>query len=75
MKRTSKKRRSGRPFVASTIVTKACVCNYSLLEPFFCCRFRSRTPGPPPFSSVNSTLLAIGRQQSRDSPLAGKPRS
>jgi hypothetical protein len=23
--------------------------------PFFCCRFRSRTPGPPPFSSMNST--------------------
>jgi hypothetical protein len=20
---------------------------------FFCCRFRSRTPGPPPFSSMN----------------------
>jgi hypothetical protein len=31
------------------------VCNYSLREPFFCCRFRSRTPGPPPFSSMNST--------------------
>jgi hypothetical protein len=40
---------------AVTIVTKACVCNYSLREPFFCCRFRSRTPGPPPFSSMNST--------------------
>jgi hypothetical protein len=23
--------------------------------PFFNCRFRSRTPGPPPFSSMNST--------------------
>jgi hypothetical protein len=45
--------RTVRPAV--TIVTKACVCNYSLREPFFCCRFRSRTPGPPPFSSMNST--------------------
>ena len=40
---------------AVTIVTKACVCNYSLREPVFCCRFRSRTPGPPPFPSMNST--------------------
>jgi hypothetical protein len=40
---------------AATLVTKACVCNYSLREPFSCCRFRSRTPGPPPFSSMNST--------------------
>ena len=24
-------------------------------EPLFCCFFRSRTPGPPPFSSMNST--------------------
>jgi hypothetical protein len=23
--------------------------------PFFRCRFRNRTPGPPPFSSMNST--------------------
>jgi hypothetical protein len=29
--------------------------SYSVREPFFCCRFRSRTPGPPPFSSTNST--------------------
>jgi len=25
------------------------------LDPFFCCRFRNRMPGPPPFSSMNST--------------------
>jgi hypothetical protein len=49
-----KTHRPVRPAV--TIVTKACVCNYSLREPFFCCRFRSRTPGPPPFSSMNSRL-------------------
>jgi hypothetical protein len=24
---------------------------------FFCCRFRSRTPGPPPFSSMNPPSL------------------
>ena len=26
-----------------------------LRYPFFSCRFRNRTPGPPPFSSMNST--------------------
>jgi hypothetical protein len=25
---------------------------------FFCCRFRSRTPGPPPFSSMNARFLS-----------------
>jgi hypothetical protein len=28
------------------------------LDPFFCCRFRNRMPGPPPFSSMNSTPAA-----------------
>jgi hypothetical protein len=46
---------STRRLEIAVVVTKACVCNYSLREPFFCCRFRSRTPGPPPFSSMNST--------------------
>jgi hypothetical protein len=39
---------STRRLEIAVVVTKACVCNYSLREPFFCCRFRSRTPGPPP---------------------------
>ena len=28
---------------------------------FFDCRFRSRTPGPPPFSSMNSTPAERGQ--------------
>jgi hypothetical protein len=40
----SKRGRGGRGFILS-----------HTRYPFFCCRFRSRTPGPPPFSSMNST--------------------
>ena len=35
---------------------------------FFDCRFRSRTPGPPPFSSMNST--PVDSRARRGSPLS-----
>ena len=33
--------------------------------PFFNCRFRSRTPGPPPFSSMNSMPLRRERSNGK----------
>jgi hypothetical protein len=32
--------------------------------PFFSCRFRNRTPGPPPFSSINSTPAVSSARRS-----------
>jgi hypothetical protein len=41
------------PERSRNLPTAASKCRRSY--PFFCCRFRNRTPGPPPFSSMNST--------------------
>jgi hypothetical protein len=48
-------RRAPTPLMKSGLFSNSVLTAYTF---FFCCRVRSRTPGPPPFSSMNSTPAA-----------------
>jgi len=48
-------RKSPRTFSATADALSSRSNVQNIVYPFFVCRFRNLTPGPPPFSSMNST--------------------